>query len=47
MNKDERVRKVDYKWKRYETAETALFYYSFKFHSHDGKLLGQIENMAE
>lgn len=41
------MRRVDFKWKKYESKDTALFYYSFKFYSHSGIFLGQIENMSE
>jgi len=47
LNKAERVAKVEFKWKKYENKDNALFYYCFKFYSKQGKQLGVIQNLSD
>lgn len=41
LREDGRVAKIEYNWKRYENAESALFFFRFKFFDKDDRLVGQ------
>lgn len=47
LEQSERIAKVEYEWQKYENEDNSLFYYSFKFFSKDGTLLGNVNNLSE